>query len=207
MNLKPSKDKVYRKVERSEENIQKVTGTTSVNHKIRVRLGLSLREYVLLDFLTKWHFKNKEAVTYGDIWKATGIYIRFVDRMYQRLKGKGLLFKDVDGKVKTTELWNGSFSNSEDFEELWKIMHTGTKNVAKSAFDKAVKVDSFENIKNGLVEYVKFKEEIGQFPVHLSTFLNYKNKIWEGPFDKSPYIKKDKTFDQPKVQTGPKSKL
>lgn len=207
--MKPSKDKVYRKVERNKENWYYVKGATTIKHKLRVELQLTLREYVVMDFIFTWHQNNKAPISYGDFWIGTGIYERHLDKTFQRLKEKGLLFKDTDGKVKTTEKWNSQFDSSAYFEELWKLMSTGTKSVAKQAFQKAIKVDTFENIKSGLIKYLEYVAQIDWMsPQHLSTFLNHKLKRWEGPFNADPYKKKVSSSQQkPKVSTGPKSKM
>lgn len=206
MDLKPSKDKVYRKVERNADNHKHVKGSTTIIHKIRVELGLTLREYVLLDFICQWHSKKNKSITYGDFWEATGVYPRFIDGIFQRLKEKGLLFKDTDGMVKTTPLWNDNFNSSELFEELWKMSKVGNKQKAKSAFDKALKVDSYDNIKAGFLKYKEFLKQTEQFEQHLSTFLSAKNKEWTTEFDASNYKKKTTASDTPKVSTGPQSK-
>lgn len=208
MELFESKDKVYRKVERTVENIRTITGSTLIRHKLRVELRLSLREYVFLDFIYQWHEKNTDPATYGDFWVGTGLFPRWLDRMFPKLHAKGMLFRDpADGMVKTTDNWNNNFNNSEQFESLWKLLNTGTKNVAKTTFAKALKVDTFESIHAGLVKYIEFKKEVDQFPVHLATFLNPKNKIWQGPFNADPYKKNVNNFNKVNTKTGPKSKV
>lgn len=205
--MEESKDQVYRKVERTVENIRTITGSTLIRHKLRVELRLSLREYCLLDFMYQWCKNHTEPITYGDYWRGTGILERAIDRLFQKLKAKGLLFKDVDGRVKPTDLWTKNFDTSEQFEELWKILKTGTKNIARTTFTKAMKVDSFENIRDGLIKYMAYKKETDQYPVHLATFLNPKNKIWEGPFNADPYKKNVTNNSQKKNTTGPQSKV
>ncbi len=209
MNIGFSKDKVYKKVERNMDNKSKVTGTTIIQHTIRISLGLTLREYVLLDFIFQWHESNKAPITFADYFIGTGIYPQFIGRMFGKLKEKELLFKDTDGKVKTTKKWNDNFDRSSQFEELWKLMNTGTKSKAREAFKKAVKVDSFDNIKAGLIVYKNYKEEANSFPAHLSSFLNPKLKIWQETPNADPYKKKmtqPQFFPTPQT-TGPKSKL
>lgn len=180
---------------------------TIILHKIRVDLGLSLREYVLLDFIYNWHFvvKNKKPITFGDYLKETGIRQLSISRMFQKLKEKGLLFKDADGKVKTTNKWNDNF-NIPDFDNIWKLHPVGNKQKALFAFSKAIKVDTVENIISGIDKYKIFLEKSDQFPQHLSTFLNYKLKWWQSDFD----ISKLKTQQQDNkmiITTGPKSKF
>jgi len=207
MDIKPSKDIAYQ----LQGDIRVVAGTTTILHQLRAKLKISMVEYVLLDFIYQWHQKNPKPIEYGDYWRACGVKGRMVSKKFARLKEKGLLFKDMDGKVKTTLLWDSNFNASDQFESLWKLLNTGNKQIAKTAFAKALKVDSFENIKKGLEEYIKFVTETDQFKKHLSSFLNPKNKDWTTQRDASIYVKKKEVVNfnnqQPKVTTGPQSKL
>lgn len=206
--MKEAKDGVYRKAERSQEDIKDVKGISVINHQIRLSLGLSLREYVLLDFICAWHKTNKEPITYRLYWTHTGIVPRMIVPMFQKMKAKGLLFKDLDGKVKTTALWNEFFNSNGPFEKIWAMHRVGNKQKAKVAFLKALKVDTAENIEKGVVRYIEYVKVTDQFPAHLSTFLNHKNKMWQDEMDPSKYEKKKPAFQQPvKAVTGPKSAL
>lgn len=206
--MEPAVEKTYRKQERDKTDIQYITGTSVIIHKVRVELGLTMREYVILDFIHTWHSTKKSKITFGDIWKGTGVRIRMVENLYQRLKAKDLLFMDVDGKVKTTKNWNDKFNPDLLFEELWPMIKTGNKQVAKTQFKKCLKVDTFENIKNGLQNYIDFLKQVEWMaPQHLSTFLNPKKKEWQTLFDASIYQNKPKnqTRAAPKITTGPRS--
>lgn len=114
---------------------------------------------------------------------------------------------DVDGKVKTTKKWNDKFNPDLLFEDLWKMLKTGNKQTARTQFKKCLKVDTFENIKNGLQNYLDFLKEVEWMgPQHLATFLNPKKKEWQTQFDASIYKNKPKgQLPTPKVMTGPKS--
>jgi len=208
--MKLSKDRVYRKIERSMDNKIYVKGTTLIDHRIRVEFGLTLREYVLLDFLYNWHSKSNKKVTYADIWIHTGLINRkpIVDRMFQRLKEKALLWQDHNdmNKVKVTERWERRFNTTQFFKELWKLMNTGVKKKAEMAVKNAVKVSSEEDIKNGLIKYLDYLSKTNQYPCHLSTFLSARNKMWEGNFDATPYIHPSKVKKEQPVNAGPQSK-
>jgi hypothetical protein len=172
-------------------------------HKIRIKLNLSVNEYTILDFIKNWHEKNNSIIKYEDFNKYLGFSIEEVNILYQSLKLKELLFKDIDSKVKTTNLWNIHFDTNKHYEELWKLHNVGNKQKGKQAFEKAITVDAFDNIKKGLVSYISFLKETEQFPVHLSSFLNYKNKDWQTERDLAVYKKKQVT--EPIINTGPKS--
>ncbi len=209
MDIKPSEDKVYQ----LQGDIRVIVGTTTIMHRLRAELKLTMCEYVLLDFIHQWHSnpKNKQnPITFGDYFRATGVKARLINKKFARLKDKGMLFKDVaDGKVKTTDKWNSNFNSSEQFETLWKMLNTGTKNVAKTQFAKCLKVDNFENIKAGLIKYLAYVDKIDWMsPKHLSSFLNPKNKEWTGEFDPSIYKKKEPLFTKSvQAVTGPQSKF
>ncbi len=205
MDIQPSKDRVYR----IQGDIRVVVGSTTIQHALRAKLKLSMVEYVLLDFIHQWHLKKKEPITFGDYWRATGIKSRMLSSKFARLKERGFLFKDpADGKVKTTDKWNENFNSSEQFETLWKLLNVGNKQVAKTTFVKALKVDSYENIKEGLEKYLAFLKLTDQFPKHLASFLNPKNKDWTTERDAGIYKKKEPLYTpKPIVTTGPKSKM
>lgn len=192
-------------MEKNKINQKFVTGVTFINHKIRIELNLTPREYIMLDFIRNWHLTNKKPIRFDDCWINTGIINRNLTKSFAVLKAKGLLFLDEkDGKVKTTNLFNCKFDDVNLlFEELWKLHHVGTKQIAKACLLKTLKVDTFENIKKGLLKYIEFIKETDQFPMHLSTFLYHKNKIWQEERDASIYKKKDAVA--PVIQTGPAS--
>jgi len=202
MDIQPSQDRAYQ----LQGDIRVIVGSTTILHKLRAELKITMVEYVLLDFINQWHLKKKEPITFGDYWRSTGVKSRMLTKKFARLKEKGLLFKDIDGKVKTTDKWNSNFNDSEQFETLWKLLNVGNKQVAKTTFAKALKVDSYENIKLGLEKYVKFVTETDQFRKHLASFLNPKNKDWTTERDSNIYKKKEIIKEQ-KPTTGPQSKL
>ncbi len=178
---------------------------TIINHSIRNKLGLTLREYVVLDILRNWFLKEKKPITFNEYKKmyltAVSVHVTYV-----KLLSKGFLFKDVDGKIKPTEKWNINFAdNTDEFEELWELHKIGNKQKAKSAFFNAIKVDSFDNIKKGLVAYIEFRNQTDQFPIHLSSFLNHKNKEWQTERDLTIYKKKEVLQPQTQINTSPKS--
>jgi len=204
--MEKAKEQTYKKQERSlSDDVRKVVGTSFINHNTRLNLGLSLREYVLLDFIYSWHQKNRTPITFGDVFITTGLRPRYIQGTYAKLGAKGLLFKDKDGKVKTTDKWNDFFNSDKLFIELWKLLKTGNKQVAIKSFKKCLRVDTYENIKKGLEKYLEFLSKTDIFPKHLSTFLNYKNKEWLTEHDASMYQKKTNYTPEVKVTTGPKS--
>lgn len=199
-----SKQKKYRVIERDKNNQRFVKGTTFIDHKIRIDLGLTLREYVVCSFIHSFIFNHKQPRTFGQWFISTGFYPRQIHLTYERLLNKGVLFKDADGLVKTTEIWNKRFPNdSENFSEMWKLHSYGNKQIARKAFIAACKVDTFENIMEGLKQYIKWREETEQYPKHLSTFLNAKNKEWTTERNLDIYKKKEETPIKP--DPNPKS--
>jgi hypothetical protein len=51
--------------------MEKITGTTEINHSIKCKLGLTIDEYCFIDFLHKC-YKKKEKVTLAMCWKQLG---------------------------------------------------------------------------------------------------------------------------------------
>ncbi len=194
----------YRVIERDPTNQQHVTGTTLINHKIRLKLGLTLREYVVCDFIHSYIYETKKARTFGEWFKGTGFYPRMIHLTYERLLNKGVLFKDTDGMVKTTVMWNKHFPNDrENFNQIWRLHNVGNKQQAQKVFIASCKVDTFENILKGTERYVEWLKESDQFPMHTSTFLNPNYKRWNDERDISKYKKKIEVLVVP--DTNPKS--
>lgn len=192
-------------IERYKTNQQHVTGITLINHKVRIELGLTLREYVVCDFIHSYIFDTKKPRTFGEWFKGTGYYPRMIHLTYGRLLNKGVLFKDADGMVKTTETWNKYFPNDfENFKQIWKVHNVGNKQKAQKAFISACKVDTFENILKGLKDYCQWLKESEQYPMHTATFLNSSNKEWTTERDLKLYKKKEAIVPA-QLNTGPKS--
>lgn len=80
------------------------------------------------------------------------------------------------------------------FDEFWKLYipvkckdgrytEKGSKKEAFKSFCKALKVDSYENIKNGLERYLKMKAESNSMTANVSTFLNQER--WKDDYEQS----------------------
>ena len=169
--------------------------TTVINHSIRIKLGLSLLEYTTLDMIRE----SKTPITFGQYKKLIATEPQIIHDAYGQLLSKGFI---LNGK--TTDKWNSHFADNDDLlSELWVLHNVGNKQKAKDALIQALKVDTFDNIKKGLISYKEFRQQTEQHPLHLSSFLNHKNKEWQTQRDVSLYKKKEVVAES--VNTGPKS--
>ena len=68
---------------------------------------------------------------------------------------------------------DNNVNKEEEFEKFWTLYnHKKSKGLAVKSFEKALKVDSFDNILAGLTKYVNTRGRESQFWKHPSTWLN-----------------------------------
>ena len=73
---------------------------------------------------------------------------------------------------------------NEEFEKFWTLYnHKKSKGLAVKSFEKALKVDSFDNILAGLTKYVNTRGRESQFWKHPSTWLN--QECWNDDYTSS----------------------
>jgi hypothetical protein len=75
-----------------------------------------------------------------------------------------------------------SKNKNEEFEKFWTHYdHKKSKGLAVKSFEKALKVDSFDNILAGLTKYVNTRGKDSQFWKHPSTWLN--QECWKDEYN------------------------
>lgn len=80
---------------------------TTINHKVRIALGLSCDQYVFLDFISQ-----KKGNKYSDFEKNIGYPKEMVQSIFQSLKDSGLI--DCTGnKISITQKWMSCFDSDK----------------------------------------------------------------------------------------------
>ncbi len=162
----------------------------TINHHVRVNLGLSCDEYCIMDAIHKFRENHgKKVLNTAYIENTTGFDVVTARNIAVSLEEKGLIVRQQSGMFPSEE-WKQHFNTDEQFEKLWDICKRGNKNKAKEVYKRALKIASYEAIRKGWQLHVKNASE-PQFVKHLSSFLNPKYKYWE---DEAVKVKDDSIY-------------
>jgi len=155
----------------------KVTGRTIIDHNIRIEMGLSLTQYVTVDFYENWVQKKGKYLSpnKGDLYVSTGL--SQVPEEIEFLQGIGLLTTNESGHVIPTDKWNNRYANP--IEEFWAIHAKGSKATAKQRLPKALKKIDKNTLLAKLKEYIKTNDY--QFLKGLDVWLNPDKEPWNDP--------------------------
>ena len=166
-------------VKNVKQNIGIVFGVTTINHKIRLQLGISNDEYVFLDFLRYVQSKRKERITWIKLWKMTGVDPTDLPPLWRSLKEKGLVYRHESGVVTTSQKWDDMFSSKVNFDEFWALFPKGNKESAKEMYSRAVRVKDHKSLCEAYKQYIAWCDETNTFKKNTSSWLNPKFKYWE----------------------------
>ena len=168
-----------------------ISGSTIINHAIRIQLELTNDEYVLLDFLDL-AYKEKRVITKELLFRKIGLHPTQFETLRADLQDR----KWVRGKdefIQVSKRWKEAFYISEeDFNEFW-LDKNRTKSDwpgnRKDAFEKYIfvrKKFSHEHImkaKNWYFRLLALPELAYREKMGASVFLNMKtqrfNDNWE----------------------------
>lgn len=150
-----------------------ITGSSTINHEIRVKLELTCSEYVLIDHMHRKELKGEMADTLS-VYINTGFTEQNQTLLIKSLIAKGFLFIEPGQKIVLTSKWADSFSNlDKEFEAFWYefddnvkrvVAWTGTKKKALEYWHKLRKKHSFEYLmsqRNAYFEYLKLEHKRG----------------------------------------------
>ena len=176
------------------ENHTHVFGKTIMNHGIRVKLGLTCIEYVLLDFIKGWQDKNDKRIRYSDLWIFTGIAPEHIPDLWKNLIAKEMVYYDDEtGLVTTDSKFDECFNKDNDFQDFWEhygrvldndknytlIGNIGNRQMAMKNYRKAIKVITPAELKQKAREYTDYCVASTRYIQHASTWLNPVNRKWE----------------------------
>lgn len=174
--------------------------TQSISHHIRQQLKVTCDEHCMLLYLhdcfdgkteNVFHFnaalsKHISKNLFFTLDEQADILRRLIDKKFLERKGYNILER--------TKLAIVSFKESEDeFEELWKYSgKTGNKALALAAYKGTVKVYPHKFLMERMKLYLAHLVITGHSQLHLSTFLNIKNKQFMNEFKSSKSIENEK---------------
>lgn len=168
-------------MENNGQTVHKIIGFSTINHNVRVRMELSLEDYVLMDYIYSHNQIDNKPITFGKYYNHTGFIYEEIEFLFVRLKKRNLLVWDEKHKrVDVCEEWYDIFSSDKIFNELWKIHPKGNKLVAKGCLPKALKKIPFDKLKEKLIAYVSSVEEF-KYRKDLSSWLNPLKENWNNP--------------------------
>ncbi|MFZ7152632.1 MAG: hypothetical protein ACO1HP_02575 [Bacteroidota bacterium] len=161
----------------------KVKGSTIIDHRIQAKLGISLLEYVLIDFA----INNLDNQTSSRLLDTKGLYLPQgeLELNLEHLVDQNILV--LDGHIyKAGKRWNEHFANETDFDckdpnnpGFWQIMkQRGNKEKGRQAYMNARKVVDKETLHSAAIRYVASKDDPA-FIMHVSTYCNPKYRHWE----------------------------
>lgn len=159
-----------------------ISGTSVINHRIRINLKLSLEEYVLMDFIHSWNQKNTAPITFGDYFKATGfLSLEGIEEKFSRMKTMELLWWDDKKKrVDVCQEWKNAFKTDALVKELWSIHPKGNLQTAKERLPKVLLKIQIEMLIPKLKAYIA-SEPDEQYRKGLDVWLNPKKEHWNDP--------------------------
>jgi len=127
----------------------KITGTSLINHKMRVKLNLTIAEYAVMVYSENVEI-NKKLISSETVWSALGVSFELFIKIREMLVEKGFLEK---GTKKILPKWKDAFGNTEEYFELFwaaiviadsRYTWPGSKADAKKKFLVALKDKGFD---------------------------------------------------------------
>jgi hypothetical protein len=176
-----------KKMYTARKNIIFINGNTTINHRIRVKLGLSCDQYVFLWFIKEHNEKNPgERMLNKRVHSATGFHPDDFKRLYSSLiepdfiSKRGAMLEVVDKyEIKTTSIFNRPFEMLGDFDAFWKIGPVGNRAAAKKHYLKSCKIIDHEELAEHYRKYIAHCEKTGGYKKHTSSWLNPAFRYWE----------------------------
>jgi len=166
-----------------------IIGMTTINHAVRVQLGLNCSEYVLMNYIYQCS-KNKTPLEVTDTFRRTGFDVEEQKMVAYSLQRKGFILITEDPIPHITSKWASGFADiSIEFEnEFWKkdgksIWFTSSKKASFKFYVEARKNYPKEVIigaRNDYLEYLEWEHKRGfdRQIMMAERFLNLKNEYF-----------------------------
>lgn len=123
----------------------RIEGTTTINHDLRVKMGLGCMEYVLMDAIV-WLKDRRKLVTDVSVYIRTGLVPEEQVMTLEMLVKKGFVYPNAesDGTPHLSDKWKSFFTSiEEEFTEFWtkdgKVCWPGSKPKAMELYVQARK--------------------------------------------------------------------
>jgi hypothetical protein len=157
-----------------------VHGSSTIDHRIRCKLGLSVAEYCIAEFYSNF-FKNQKdtLITEKEVWKALGMdyndYIFIDDNLRESKPG-------ILGIKEAGPLWKKEFNFDEDFEVFWQniFQRHGNKADAQKKYKECRKIVDKQILHTRAAQYIM--QCCPSFPNYTKAaevWLNPKKRHWE----------------------------
>jgi hypothetical protein len=147
-----------------------VRGVSTINHALRLSLGLNCSEYVLADCIYDKMSRGLE-VSLTTVHRKIGFSADEVKHTYLKLLDKGIVIGDFGNKtIEFTQKYIAYFQDIEkEFEEFWTIIHgvgevsrrnawPGSKPKALQEYIRVRKVESKEYLLEQRDQYFRYLE-------------------------------------------------
>lgn len=175
----------------------RITGATTINHALRIKLRLTLDEYAIIEMFYRFQTSNKK-IDADSIWKELGMTVYDCVKAWEGAKLKGAISKSGP-RYLFCDAWLRHFNAYEDFEELWKVWlaaanKPGNKRMAQRCYTKSRALIEKDQLHASADKYLKSVKD-KDFVMHLSTWLNPRNRHWENVIKEPPQ-------ENPKVYAG-----
>lgn len=166
-----------------------IIGLTTINHAVRVQLGLTCSEYVLMNYIHQCH-KNRTPLEVTATYRKTGFELEEQKTLAFALQRKGFILITEDPIPHITSKWESGFGNmEEEFEnEFWKkdgknVWLTSSKKASFKKYVEARRTHPKEVIiaaRDEYLEYLKWEHKRGfdRQIMMAERFLNLANEYF-----------------------------
>ncbi len=173
---------------------QRVYGVSVINHYIRLKAGITIAEYVLIEAIEKLNNKRPEGFYMADVYRYTGLSEEQIRTLVGSLTEKNFLVKQNDKPPMIAEKWIRLFDVEDfEFERFWApmtieertIRWTGSKEDAKLKYTKVRKEYSYDYLLHQKELYFKvvINAKFDRQVMGASVFLNMKTKRFTEDFN------------------------
>ncbi len=160
-----------------------IKSSSTINHKLRVKLGLTCDEYVVLTFVHDATGSIDTGVLPNEdiFWKYIGMRKADYNPIFRSLREKGFI-TNQGRDIFFTDKYLSNLDSSGSFEELWKLFKKGNRKTAETRFKSVIKKVPFQELKEKAILYQKsvanreFEHRKG-----LDVWLNPVKEHWNDP--------------------------
>lgn len=160
-----------------------VYGKSMINHAKRLNMKLSMKEYVVADFIDYCNSKSKQ-ITFEYVWRKLAMERDEFMEVIRVLIRKDFVIQTDKSGLKVTRKWLDNFMVEDSwFDAFWNVNNkpwwTGSKKDAKSKFVRACKEYSPEFIISCRDHYIRFLNHPSNSyrpPMAAAVFLGMENE-------------------------------
>ena len=183
--------------------VDKIHGSTMIDHKIRCDMELTMEEYCIMELLYR---RNKEdkPFDYDTILRYTGINIEWAEKIVAGLNIRKFIILPKDSKkLRTCQQWSSMHNKQThtEFDTFWRksgrIMWTGSKAASLRIYLKLrLKYTAMQLLKakKDYFEFLNLKENQYRQVMACNRFLNQSDENFNQPwtqFTKDIIAKRD----------------